>query len=160
MDSITALLADPAAWAALATLVVMEVVLGIDNLIFVSILSNKLPVHQRQRARRLGIGLALGMRLVLLSTIAWLVGLTEPVFDLGLWLGTACVEPDERSRIVVVERDDELIGVLVTLVEDVVTLTQNRIEPPLPGSVAGPIVGIARVGTVPTVLLDAGTLFG
>jgi purine-binding chemotaxis protein CheW len=87
-------------------------------------------------------------------------GRIVPVFDLGLWLGTACVEPDERSRIVVVERNDELIGVLVTLVEDVVTLTQNRIEPPLPGSAPGPIVGIARVGAVPTVLLDAGTLFG
>lgn len=87
-------------------------------------------------------------------------GRIVPVFDLGLWLATACVEPDERSRIVVVERGDELIGVLVTLVEDVVTLTQNRIEPPLPGSAPGPIVGIARVGAVPTVLLDAGTLFG
>jgi purine-binding chemotaxis protein CheW len=87
-------------------------------------------------------------------------GRIVPVFDLGLWLGTACVEPDERSRIVVVERGDELIGVLVTLVEDVVTLTQNRIEPPLPGSAPGPIVGIARVGAVPTVLIDAGTLFG
>ncbi|HEY1141046.1 MAG TPA: chemotaxis protein CheW [Lysobacter sp.] len=87
-------------------------------------------------------------------------GRIVPVFDLGLWLGTACVEPDERSRIVVVERDDELIGVLVTLVEDVVTLTQNRIEPPLPGSAPGQIVGIARVGAVPTVLLDAGALFG
>ena len=87
-------------------------------------------------------------------------GRIVPVFDLGLWLGTVCVEPDDRSRIVVVERNDELIGVLVTLVEDVVTLTQNRIEPPLPGSAPGPIVGIARVGAVPTVLLDAGTLFG
>ena len=87
-------------------------------------------------------------------------GRIVPVFDLGLWLGTACVQPDERSRIVVVERDDELIGVLVTLVEDVVTLTQNRIEPPLPGSTPGQIVGIARAGAVPTVLLDAGALFG
>ena len=84
MDSIAALLSDPAAWAALATLIVMEVVLGIDNLIFISILSNKLPENQRQKARRVGIGLALGMRLALLSTIAWLVGLTEPVFDLGI----------------------------------------------------------------------------
>jgi predicted tellurium resistance membrane protein TerC len=84
MDSIAALVADPAAWAALATLIVMEVVLGIDNLIFISILSNKLPENQRQKARRLGIGLALGMRLLLLSTIAWLVGLTAPVFDLGI----------------------------------------------------------------------------
>jgi predicted tellurium resistance membrane protein TerC len=84
MDSIAVLLADPAAWAALATLIVMEVVLGIDNLIFISILSNKLPANQRQKARRLGIGLALGMRLLLLSGIAWLVGLTAPVFDLGI----------------------------------------------------------------------------
>ncbi|EMD82827.1 TerC family protein [Pacificimonas flava] len=74
---------DPAAWAALATLVVMEIVLGIDNLIFISILSNKLPEAQRQKARRLGIGLALIMRLALLSVIAWLVGLTAPVVDLG-----------------------------------------------------------------------------
>jgi predicted tellurium resistance membrane protein TerC len=84
MDAIAALLTDPAAWAALITLLVMEIVLGIDNLIFISILSNKLPEAQRQRVRRLGIGLALVMRLVLLSTIAWLVGLKEPVFDLGL----------------------------------------------------------------------------
>ncbi|HYD45333.1 MAG TPA: TerC family protein [Phenylobacterium sp.] len=84
MDSLTAVFADPAAWAALVTLVVMEVVLGIDNLIFISILSNKLPEHQRQKARRVGIGLALIMRLALLSTIAWIVGLTAPVFDLGL----------------------------------------------------------------------------
>ena len=77
-------LAAPEAWAALVTLVVMEVVLGIDNLIFISILSNKLPEHQRQRARRIGISLALIMRLVLLSMIAWIVGLTAPVFDLGL----------------------------------------------------------------------------
>jgi len=82
MDSIIPLFSDPAAWAALVTLVVMEVVLGIDNLIFISILSNKLPEHQRQRVRRIGIGLALIMRLALLSIIAWLVGLTQPVFEL------------------------------------------------------------------------------
>ena len=79
-DSITPLLSDPAAWAALVTLVVMEVVLGIDNLIFISILSNKLPPEHRQRVRRIGIGLALVMRLALLSVIAWLVGLIQPVF--------------------------------------------------------------------------------
>ena len=86
MESLQALFTSPAAWAALAALVVMEVVLGIDNLIFISILSNKLPENQRARARRLGIGLALVMRLGLLSMIAWLVGLTAPVFDLG-WQG-------------------------------------------------------------------------
>ena len=82
MDSLMALMADPAAWAALIALVVMEVVLGIDNLVFISILSNKLPEEQRSKARRIGIALALIMRLALLSTIAFLVGLTQPVFTL------------------------------------------------------------------------------
>ncbi len=84
MDSLIALLSDGGAWAALLTLVVMEVVLGIDNLVFISILTNKLPADRRRNTRRLGIGLALVMRLALLSAIAWLVGLTAPVFDLGL----------------------------------------------------------------------------
>ncbi len=79
-DSIVPLLSDPAAWAALVTLIVMEVVLGIDNLIFISILSNKLPPEHRSRVRRIGISLALIMRLGLLSMIAWIVSLTAPVF--------------------------------------------------------------------------------
>jgi len=79
-----AIFSQPEAWAALVTLIVMEVVLGIDNLIFISILSNKLPREQRARVRRVGISLALIMRLALLSAIAWLVGLTAPVFDLGI----------------------------------------------------------------------------
>ncbi|MEG3124934.1 TerC family protein [Sphingomonas sp. GB1N7] len=82
--SIIALLSDPATWAALAALIVLEVVLGIDNLIFISILSNKLPPEQQVKARRLGIGLALVLRLLLLSMIAWIAGLTAPVFDLGI----------------------------------------------------------------------------
>lgn len=82
--SIPALLADPAAWAALATLIVMEIVLGIDNLVFISLLSNKLPVDQREKVRRVGIALALVLRLGLLSIIAWIAGLVHPVIDLGL----------------------------------------------------------------------------
>ena len=87
-EGLGAIFSDPAAWAALITLVVMEVVLGIDNLIFISILSNKLPPEHRQRTRRIGIGLALVMRLGLLATIGWIVGLTAPVFDLG-WSGAS-----------------------------------------------------------------------
>jgi len=79
----TPLLNDPAAWAALISLVVMEIVLGIDNLIFISILTNKLPEDQRAKARNIGITLALVMRLLLLFTITWLVGLVHPVIDLG-----------------------------------------------------------------------------
>src|SRR5690606_19375755 len=73
-------LQDPTAWVALLTLVVLEIVLGIDNLIFISILTNKLPEHQRVNARRLGIGAALIMRLLLLATISFIVQLTTPVF--------------------------------------------------------------------------------
>jgi predicted tellurium resistance membrane protein TerC len=75
------LASQPAVWAALATLVVMEVVLGVDNLIFISILTNKLPAHQQTRARRIGIGLALILRLGLLGTVAFIVHLTAPVFS-------------------------------------------------------------------------------
>jgi predicted tellurium resistance membrane protein TerC len=71
---------DPTAWIALVTLIALEVVLGIDNLIFISILTNKLPEHQRPMARRLGIGAALIMRLVLLATISFIVAMTAPVF--------------------------------------------------------------------------------
>lgn len=79
MQDIIALMQQPEAWIALATLMVMEIVLGIDNLLFISILSNKLPEGQRERARKIGIGLALIMRLGLLATIAWIVQLTRPV---------------------------------------------------------------------------------
>ncbi|HSR55348.1 MAG TPA: TerC family protein [Alphaproteobacteria bacterium] len=82
MDYILSLLADPAAWIALATLIVMEVVLGIDNLIFIAILTNKLPEEHRHRARRIGIGAALVLRLALLGTVAFIVKLTDPLFTL------------------------------------------------------------------------------
>jgi len=75
-------MADPGAWAALATLVAMEIILGIDNLLFISILTNKLAPEQRARARRLGISLALIFRLALLGSIAIIVQLREPIFTL------------------------------------------------------------------------------
>ena len=80
MQELLALTQSPEAWAALITLIIMEVVLGIDNLLFISILTNKLPEAQRSRARKIGIGLALIFRLMLLATIAWIVKLTTPVF--------------------------------------------------------------------------------
>ena len=81
MDQLVTLAADPTAWAALMTLIAMEVVLGIDNLIFISILTNKLPEASREKARRIGIALALIFRLVLLGTIAIIVKLTAPVLS-------------------------------------------------------------------------------
>lgn len=79
MIYLTELAADPATYAALVTLIAMEVVLGIDNLIFIAILSNKLPLEQREKARRIGIFLALFLRLALLGTLAFIVKLTAPV---------------------------------------------------------------------------------
>ena len=81
--SILPLLAEPQAWISLLTLTVLEVVLGIDNLIFVAILATRLPAEQQRTARRLGLALALGMRLALLASLSWLVGLTEAVFTVG-----------------------------------------------------------------------------
>ena len=78
------LLTDPTAWAALLTLIVLEIVLGIDNLVFIAILSNKLPAHQQAQARRIGLTLALVMRIVLLLLIGWIVTLQQPLFDLGI----------------------------------------------------------------------------
>jgi len=77
-----AFVSDPTAWVALLTLIVLEIVLGIDNIIFISILTNKLPAGQQVNARRLGIGAALVMRLVLLAAISYIVQLTQPVFSL------------------------------------------------------------------------------
>jgi chemotaxis signal transduction protein len=86
-------------------------------------------------------------------------GRIVPVFDLGLWLDVGAVRADEASRIVVIERSDELIGLLVTAVEDVVSLESAHMEPPLTGTDPGPTLGVARVGGAPTVLLDANALF-
>jgi len=76
-------LLDPGVWVGLLTLVVLEIVLGIDNLIFIAILSDKLPARQRDRARVLGLSLALAMRLALLATISWMFKLTDPLLTLA-----------------------------------------------------------------------------
>ena len=73
---------DPTVWASLATLTVLEIILGIDNVIFVSIVANKLPENPRNKARKIGLGLALVLRLIFLSMLAWLVGLTDPIFSI------------------------------------------------------------------------------
>lgn len=73
-------LMDPSIWAGLLTLVVLEIVLGIDNLVFIAILADKLPPKQRDKARLIGLSLALVMRLALLSIISWMVTLTQPLF--------------------------------------------------------------------------------
>ena len=75
-------IANPEAWIALATLAALELVLGIDNIVFISILAEKLPEDQQPRARRLGLLLAMATRIALLFAIAWIMGLTRPLFEL------------------------------------------------------------------------------
>lgn len=76
------ILSDPHAWISLLTLTVMEIVLGIDNIIFIAVLVDRLPPEQRDKARRIGISLALLTRLALLSVLSWVIGLTEPLFTI------------------------------------------------------------------------------
>ena len=75
-------LADPQVWVAFATLTVLELVLGIDNIVFISILSGKLPAEQQPRARYIGLSMALIMRVLLLFSLSWVMGLTAPLFTL------------------------------------------------------------------------------
>jgi predicted tellurium resistance membrane protein TerC len=74
-------LAEPQAWIAFATLLALELVLGIDNIVFISILAGKLPVEQQQRARLIGLGLAMITRIGLLFSLSWIIGLTAPLFS-------------------------------------------------------------------------------
>ena len=74
-------LSDPQAWVALATLTALEIVLGVDNVVFISILAGKLPPEKREKARKLGLGLAMFIRILLLLSISWVVGLTTPLFN-------------------------------------------------------------------------------
>jgi len=73
-------LSDPSVWVAFATLTVLELVLGIDNIVFISILAGKLPKEQQEKARYIGLALALGTRILLLLSLTWVIGLTEPLF--------------------------------------------------------------------------------
>jgi predicted tellurium resistance membrane protein TerC len=77
------LLTDPNAWAALVTLTALEIVLGIDNVVFISVLVSRLPEQEAKRARQIGLSLALIFRLMLLAALSWLIGLTQPVFTIG-----------------------------------------------------------------------------
>jgi predicted tellurium resistance membrane protein TerC len=143
MQAIAALLSDPSAWAALATLVVLEVVLGIDNLIFISILTNKLPSADRPRARLIGMALAVLMRVLLLAVVSEIYDLVEPLF--------ALVGHDFSWR------DLILIGGGLFLIWKATTELHEHVageEEPEPQP-AG-IVGVTMVGTIgQIILLDA-----
>ena len=73
-------ISDPAIWIAFLTLTLLELVLGIDNIVFISILAGKLPAEQQKKARYIGLALALVMRVILLFSLSWVIGLTAPLF--------------------------------------------------------------------------------
>ncbi len=93
--------ANPSAWIGLLTLTILEIVLGIDNIIFISILSNKLPKHQQELGRRLGLAGALVTRVLLLLTIGWVASLVAPVFTLPFALPKEAVEVSWRDLILI-----------------------------------------------------------
>ncbi len=80
-------LSSPEAWISLLTLTLLEIVLGIDNIIFISILSGKLPANQQKKGRQVGLGLAMITRVMLLLSLTWVMTLTSPLFSIGPWLG-------------------------------------------------------------------------
>ena len=81
VEALLELLAQPSSWIAIATLGVLEIVLGIDNLVFIAIITERLPQDQRSLGRRVGLGVALIMRLLLLFAISWIMGLTAPIAE-------------------------------------------------------------------------------
>ncbi|WP_410221843.1 TerC family protein [Pedobacter sp.] len=85
-------LSTPEAWISLLTLTVLEIVLGIDNIVFISILSNKLPQSQQKKARQLGLALAMITRVLLLLSLNWIMTLTAPLFSIGHWFGLTDAE--------------------------------------------------------------------
>jgi predicted tellurium resistance membrane protein TerC len=95
-------LSSPEAWAAFITLVIMEIILGIDNIIFISIQTSKLPVHQQKKGRILGLAFALLTRIILLLSITWVMTLTTPLFNVADWLG---IEGEWHERLSISGRD-------------------------------------------------------
>ena len=143
MDLI-ALFSDPATWAALITLIVLEVVLGIDNLVFIAILSNKLPPEQQARARRIGLALALVMRIGLLLLIGWLVTLQAPLFDLGLE-GTPGPHGEATFETAFSGRDLILIAGGLFLLWKATKEIHHNLDPEESGDLLDPDKGVAQI---------------
>jgi predicted tellurium resistance membrane protein TerC len=101
------LLSDPAAWISLLTLTLLEIVLGIDNIIFISILSSKLPADQQKKARKLGLALAMITRVLLLLSLSWVMSLTSNIFNIGSWFNLS--DSELLSKLAISGRDLILI---------------------------------------------------
>lgn len=96
-------LSSPEAWISLLTLTILEIVLGIDNIVFISILAGKLPENQQKKARQLGLALAMITRVLLLMSLSWIMQLTTPLFNMGEWLGIT--NPEWLEKLAISGRD-------------------------------------------------------
>ena len=96
-------LSSPEAWISLLTLTILEIVLGIDNIVFISILAGKLPEHQQKKARQLGLALAMITRVLLLMSLSWIMRLTAPLFNIGEWIGIT--NPEWLEKLAISGRD-------------------------------------------------------
>ena len=92
-------LANPEIWVSLVTLTVLEIVLGIDNIIFISIMASKLPANKQKKARQVGLALAMITRVLLLLSLSWIMTLTSPLFNVGEWIGLSDAELLEKFAI-------------------------------------------------------------
>lgn len=101
------LLTQPEAWISLITLTLLEIVLGIDNIIFISILSGKLPAHQQKKGRQVGLGLAMFTRILLLLSLTWIMTLTKPIFNVAGLIGLT--DSDWVEKLAISGRDIILI---------------------------------------------------
>ncbi len=132
--------ADPNAWIALVTLTVLEIVLGIDNIVFISVMTGRLPREQQPRARAVGLGAAMVMRILLLLTISWVIGLTAPLFEI--------------AGLEISGRDVILIGGGIFLLAKATT----EIHAALEGSDDGRDPAAARVASFGAVIVQIGLL--
>ncbi len=119
-------LSDPEIWLSLITLTTLEIILGVDNLVFIAILADRLPEHRRRAARRIGLGLALATRILLLFTLTWMISLTKPLFT--------------AFGAMISGRDLILIGGGLFLTAKAVVEIHHRLEPSL-GTTGAPAIG-------------------
>lgn len=182
MNGLMSLVTDPGAWAALGALAVMEVVLGVDNLVFVAVLSNTLPAPMQAPARLVGLGLALVLRLALLAGVVFLVGLTAPLFTLMghafsardvilaagglflLWKATQEIhqatdpgEPEKRRR-AAPRRAPRLAGAIAQIIVLDVVFSVDSILTAVGMTDRLPIMALAVIIAVGVMLVAAGPL--
>ena len=100
-------MSDPQIWISLITLTILEIVLGIDNIIFISIMASKLPVEKQKKARQVGLALAMITRVLLLLSLTWIMTLTKPLFSMGDWIGIT--DPEWLQKLTISGRDLILI---------------------------------------------------